>query len=377
MKPKLFLITHEYLPIRSGGVTLICELTSKLAARGFEIVIMAPKLNHPAGGNEICHDPRVKVVRVQTFRRSTGNAALIELILFGVLGSFHAMYLAKKFKVDKIWSIFIIPSGLIGTVLKCLYKLPHFVYVGGADLPQVASKFSRVQKFFTLLVSIILNYATKIIAAEGLDHFVGQLTTNKEIVVVPSGADLKAIERLPPPPRESDKVTLITVGRLIERKGFLQVARSLAQLSSEDRVKIRWIIVGAGPLLEPLQKFIQENNIEECVTFVGEVQQGDVGKYLSKADIFVFYSSPEGTSLAMAEAMGHGLPILTSDVPGNREMFNGNGVLVPFENQSLLNDAIKNIICQANYFSDWSKLSIEQSKKYDWNNIVDVYQKIF
>lgn len=107
------------------------------------------------------------------------------------------------------------------------------------------------------------------------------------------------------------------VARLIERKGQYELLEAWSS-AGLDRTKSHLIIVGDGPEYEALQKRIKELGIGDSVYLVG--YREDVPALLQSFDYFVFPSHFEGLPGALIEAMAAGLPIVATDIPGNREL---------------------------------------------------------
>lgn len=118
------------------------------------------------------------------------------------------------------------------------------------------------------------------------------------------------------------------VGRLIEAKGikeFLQMAKGIL----EKRKDVVFIVVGYGPLEGYVRKFIEENGLEDNVLFLGF--RKDVDKLMKLFDVFVLPTwYPEGMPRTILEAMAMGIPVVTTNVRGCRELVEDgvNGYLV-------------------------------------------------
>jgi len=146
----------------------------------------------------------------------------------------------------------------------------------------------------------------------------------RELAVIPSVVDL---ERFRP---GIDAHTLRTdlgldgkrilafTGRLVPHKGVDVILEALTLLP-EDVVLV---VIGAGPRLPSLVGQARRLGISDRVRFCARVSDEDLPRYLSLADVFVFPSQNrlEGFGLAVAEAMAAGLPVVTADMPGVREV---------------------------------------------------------
>lgn len=106
----------------------------------------------------------------------------------------------------------------------------------------------------------------------------------------------------------------------------------------------RLIVIGDGPLLPRLRLEAERQGIAPHVHWLGDRE--DARLLLPLFDVFVLPSLWEGLSLALLEAMDAGIPIVASDVPGNRAAVRHgeNGLLAPPRNPAALACAINRIL---------------------------------
>lgn len=117
-----------------------------------------------------------------------------------------------------------------------------------------------------------------------------------------------------------------------------------ARLVADREPAFRLDIVGDGPLGDALRREAHELGLDGVVTFHG--MQDDVMPYLAAADVFVLSSTSEGIAITLLEAMGAGLPVVATDVGGNREVVEPGvtGLLVPPADPAALADAIAAVL---------------------------------
>jgi L-malate glycosyltransferase len=116
----------------------------------------------------------------------------------------------------------------------------------------------------------------------------------------------------PSEPVASDReYDLVFVGRLAAIKQPLQFVDIVASLRRQ-LPKVRAVVVGDGPLLNAARERAILLGIEQCIDFLGQIQ--DVARILTRSKIFVLTSQSEGLSIAMAEAMAAGVVPVVADV---------------------------------------------------------------
>jgi len=133
----------------------------------------------------------------------------------------------------------------------------------------------------------------------------------------------------------TDAKVLIGVGGLTELKGFHRVIPLLRTL----RVKhptLRYLVVGGGTtqgdMRGRLEALARSEGVEDIVTFCGPQAPDDLKWFYGAADLFVLATAYEGWANVFLEAMACGLPVITTDVGGNRQVVSDSalGTLSPF-----------------------------------------------
>jgi len=136
-----------------------------------------------------------------------------------------------------------------------------------------------------------------------------------------------------------DGFKIVTVGRLAPAKDYQGLLRSVAVALPHVPDLQLWI-VGDGHEASSLKALVAELGIGQSVQFFGE--QGTVGDWLTRADVFVLSSVSEGLPISILEAMAAGLPAIVTDVGGMPEVLSlsGAGKVVPVGKVDLLAQAI-------------------------------------
>jgi glycosyltransferase involved in cell wall biosynthesis len=136
-----------------------------------------------------------------------------------------------------------------------------------------------------------------------------------------------------------------TVGRLEDRKGHEQLLLALRTMSTRaNGRRPQGLIVGDGPLRDPLRARARELGIADDVQFTGTVT--DVRPHLAAMDVFVLPSWAEGMSNALMEAMAAGRPVVATAVGGNSEVVadGRTGVLVPPGDPDAIAEAVSSLL---------------------------------
>jgi glycosyltransferase involved in cell wall biosynthesis len=189
--------------------------------------------------------------------------------------------------------------------------------------------------------------------------------------IIPGGFDSSRFYPANHPP-DAD---LILVGRLSSVKRvdvFLQAIR----LARKEFPDISAIIVGDGPMGDPLKDLADELGVSSNVRFVG--QQHRVEEWLRRAKIFVLTSDSEGLSLAMMEAMLSGLPPIVSEVGDLGEMVEDgvNGFLIHDRRPEVFADRILSLLREPNRLHRFSQSARRSVERFDVANVGRLWNDI-
>ena len=131
----------------------------------------------------------------------------------------------------------------------------------------------------------------------------------------------------------NDYFKFITVGRLAPWKNIDIIIEALSDYKKANQNFI-FYIVGSGPEEIKLKKLVNDLDLENFVTFTGQLQKEDLNYYLQKSDIYIQASSYEGLPHVILEAMSHNLSIISTPIGGTNEVIQDgkNGWVWELEN---------------------------------------------
>ncbi len=142
--------------------------------------------------------------------------------------------------------------------------------------------------------------------------------------------------------------TILTIGRLIETKGFQYLIDAVHILRAQG-LDVRLIIAGSGAWMEKLKARVAHHDLEQHVQLLGFVTHDKVKQYILDSDIFVMPSivhpkrgSSDGLPTVVVEAMCHSLPVVGTDVASMGDVVRDGetGFLVPQMDAKALAKAI-------------------------------------
>jgi glycosyltransferase involved in cell wall biosynthesis len=198
-----------------------------------------------------------------------------------------------------------------------------------------------------------------------------------DIRVIHNGIDLKKYSISLNVKTKHDAFVIVNVASFSKWKNqmFLLEAFNNA-LKMNNRLKL--IFVGGGPLKKDVEKRAIEYGIyENTVKFIGV--SDDVPKYLSEADIFCLCSTFEGFPISMLEAFDAGLPVISTDVGGVKDILidGENGILVESNNIEQLENAILKLAHDIELCNKISQTNIKKAKKFNIKETTKSYIKLY
>lgn len=179
---------------------------------------------------------------------------------------------------------------------------------------------------------------------------------DKKGCIIPNPVSVAATREGALPP------VVTTAGRLIQQKNQAMLIDAMAQVHKRyPEVTCR--IYGEGNLRESLQAQIDALGLADVIALEGNVK--DIHARLANCGIFALTSDFEGLSNALIEAMMVGLPCITTDYPGARELITHgeNGFVVPMNDADALASAIEKLINNENGCADTLAKQAQQTAR--------------
>jgi len=120
----------------------------------------------------------------------------------------------------------------------------------------------------------------------------------------------------------TDKKVIVSVGRLVHRKGQDFLIRALP-IIRQSIPNVHLLLIGEGPYRQKLESLAKECNVEDAITFKGRIKYEELPRYISAGDIFAMPSRSrfnglevEGLGIVYLEASACGLPVVAGNSGG-------------------------------------------------------------
>ena len=303
--PKTLIVTFDYLPKR-GGVANYLYGVAREFPEG-KVAVLADKNllqgDEPHEQHHIYYETMFSTTSFPKWRPAFGTLSRT----------------VETFKPELLIVGNILPLGLVTYVVSRIHKIDYYVSLHGLDILAAQTKPRK-----RMVARFVLKHAKAIVVNSEytktvVETFLGK--GGKPIIVV----NPCPLYEVPAPGKSkeaykeaagynADQLILLSVGRLVKRKGFHNVIAALPGLIKKVP-DIKYIIVGSGPEERRLAELVARNGLENIVEIHTDVSDEKLARYYRLADIFVmpnYQIGPdvEGFGLVFIEANQYSLPTI-------------------------------------------------------------------
>jgi glycosyltransferase involved in cell wall biosynthesis len=332
-----------------GAETLACNLSSQFVAAGHEAAIVALS-DATAVGNS----PATERELMDSARTAGVEAASLALIRRGNLpiGAIALRRLIARLRPDIIHAhtARAIPMLWLARTRQPIVLTHHNTRL---SFPP------RMFRFFDRSVGAYVAITPE--CAE-----IAAAHARRPIRLIPNAAS-ETFRADTPRARPAPNPTIISVGALTPQKDYptlIRAARFAAEALEREGRTARIAIVGGGALMPQLKELVELEGVQSMVELLGA--RNDVRELMSAADLYVNCSLYEGMPIAVIEALSSALPIVATNVPGNRELIEQgrNGVLVPGSDPRALGEAIAALMADEPRYRQLSAGSLVSAARF-------------
>jgi glycosyltransferase involved in cell wall biosynthesis len=373
----ILIINYEFPPVRGGGGVATHYIARELCRQGYEVSVLT---SHFGAQRWVETIEDIKVYRVPVLRKRRDYCSVLEMATF-ILSSIPMLFfLLLTRHYDLIHIFFGVPSGPLGYLAKKIFGVPYLIRMGGGDVPGFRPfQYKKLYKILTPFLNILWRNADFLVAnSDGLCKMAAQVFPNLPISVIPNGVDTHRFtnghRRVPAP-----VVRVLFVSRLIRRKGLQYLIEAIPEIARQTHYPFVINIVGDGPDKEDFVQQVHAAGVDEYVRFYGYVDHASLPQYYLDADIFVLPSLAEGMPNVVLEALGSGLPVVATRVPGSEELVQEgeNGFLVEAKDADALAHALITLINHADLRERMGRGAKQMARRYTWEMVTEQYIRLY
>lgn len=174
----------------------------------------------------------------------------------------------------------------------------------------------------------------------------------------------------------SKSIKLINVGSFVDKKNQ-QFLITIAEKLKEKNIEFELHLLGDGKNIKAIEQKSRTLNLKENIFFYGNVN--NVEEHLWQSDIYVHSATYEPLGLVLLEAMAAGLPVISLDGGGNRDLIEEgkNGYMIYEQNPDLFVDTMVKLWQDKKKYQAISKYAQQYAKQHDIKNYVDKLLNIY
>lgn len=371
---RILIYSHEFPPLGGGAGEITYQIGRMMAKYGHKVYILTGRYSHLPKYEE---KEGMKIYRVTHPHGAVPGQfpKLWGFLMFIPFSFFKLIWLILSKKIDLINAQFAFPAGFPAVIAAKLTFTPCVVsFIGGDVYDPSRPAMSWQRKFVIRFVSAL---ATKLTANNTeLESRVRAFQVKKPIEIIHYGVDSKF--RVDKTKRDPNMVKVLSLSRLVPRKGLPTFIEALGLLSKKARFPFKVTIASEGPLKESLKKKVKELGLEKKVVFPGFIEDSQKAGLCQSHNIFVLPSLHEGLPIVSLEAMASGMAIVATNVGGIPDEVTDNGILVPKENPKALAEALLKLINNYELREEMGNKSRERIDKiFNWEKVGRQYEKLF
>jgi glycosyltransferase involved in cell wall biosynthesis len=377
---RVLLLNYEFPPIGGGAGFATANIARALVELGIDAEVLTSRINGEEDGALL---DGVPVHRAKSWRIDVHDCGLRGAYTYLLTAAFKRWKLHARRHYDIEHYFFSMPTGLLTLLPDVKKATPYIVSLRGSDVPGYDPLNTKVERIHGLMKPItrrIWRRASRVVAlSDALADTANRTDPELDIDVIPNGIDTDQFSPSDQSERRRSgaRVRLITVARLLERKGIQTI---LEACSHPTLLPVELQIVGTGPYEATLRQMVKDLGLADRVTFLGFVPNDALPAYYRRSDIFVLPSETESFGLVFAEAMSCGLPIAASNVGGIPETVRDgiDGLLCPPGDSKSLRKNIQRLISNIDERREMSSSQRQRIlRHYPWEHIAARYADVY
>lgn len=365
---RILVLSYEYPPLGGGGAKVVHGVVAQLSAAGYAVDVVTMGFRglprYEESGN-------VRVHRVPCIRLKQSMCYFPEMVPYIMFAIPVAIRLARKNNYTLNHSHFILPDGLICSVVKAVTGLPFLVTAHGSDVPGYnPDRFNFLHSLLRPFWRLISGSANRILCPSvSIEQLILKANPSAKTTVIPNAIEVDKFR-----PDLPAQKRMLVVTRMFERKGVQFFLRALENIDHDYEVNI----VGDGPFLESLRQ--QARSAGQQVIFHGYLDNtGDTLKDLyESSSIFIFPSESENFPIVLLEAMVAGMAIITTSGTGCAEVVGDTALLVEPRNAADIQQALERLLANQDLRAELGQRARARVVgNYSWRSILEQTTKAY
>lgn len=368
----------------------LIEMLRHYQERGLEAEIFTS--SYKALGDQTVHG--IKVHRFRYFFKRWENLTHEETtpdrmkksLLYKIMPAFYILggtigliRLLNRNEYDAVHVHWPLPHAIFGWVAKTFFGLPLVTTFYGVELRWVKRSMPFLKGFLAWSARI----SDKVVAISSYTAKEIKELADVPVEVIPYTISLP--ENLDfSKPQSGGPMIILSVSRLVERKGIIYLIDALKYLP--DDLDVHLAIIGDGPEKDRLKERAISQGLGRKISMPGWVSESELADAYRHASVFVLPAivdskgDTEGLGVVLLEAMNYKVPVIGSNLGGITDIVidEKTGLLVPEKDPEALAGAIKRILTDNSLKEQLSERAYQHLKRnFSWDNILNKWESIY
>jgi len=379
---KILIVNYEFPPLGGGAGRGTYNLARQLAAKGHSIDVLTSRA---VGYQKTELVEGFNVYRVKSYRKGIHDCGFRGAFSFLLFAIPVFLRLTRKNDYHIIHYFFSLPTALLRFLPGKHRQVPYLISLRGSDVPNYDTYNKSLQIAHKALMPItrkIWRESARVVAlSTDLAQSASESDSSVRIDIVPNGIESEmfvyepTIREKAKSTAHAERVELICVARLIERKGVQHLLHAVKQMNES----IFLTIVGEGNFMGELQVLAAELDLTSKVKFYGYCPREKLVTLYNNSDVFVLPSMAESFGMVFVEAMSCGLPVIGARVGGVPDIIKPeNGILVEAGSVQSVKAAIETLAADAGLRKSMAEANrLKAVANYAWRSVADAYENIY
>ena len=377
----ILLLNYEFPPAGGGAGFATYNIGRELVQMGVKVDVLTSRIEGEADGAIL---DGMRIYRVPSWRKGIHDCGMLGAYSYVGFALRKRSKLVKSTKYDLEHFFFSLPTGILSLSPIQKRKHPYIVSLRGSDVPEYDpfnQKLEKVHKILLPLTKSIWRNASAVVAlSQGLKDIALKTAPDQEIDIISNGIEIDHFYPAATEKKQNGPLKLITVSRLLERKGIHHLLEAIAKPSP---LPVTLTIVGTGSYEEELRRICAELDLNDRVNFTGFIRRDELPELYRQYDVFALPSQTESFGLVFAEAMSCGLPIIGTFVGGIPELVRHeiDGILVNPAKPGEIRESLETMVNNPEKRKAMGVAARQRiEEKYSWRMIaaqyLECYQKV-
>jgi len=366
------MLIEAWKPVWGGGQVHVWEIANKLVLNHkCKVDIFVMNL-----GNKKKESHHKKKLNIYKIGRKSNFNSFKDRLRWCIQVKKEIINKNKEKKYDIIHAHANLPGWPAKKLSKKL-KIPVIYTIHGSGTNSIKDMYGNTLR--SIILSKIENYlhtGIKYTKEITVDSSILKLKNKNKPIVIPNGVDIKKYDSISI--NKSKKLKVIFVGRLHPQKGLRYLLKSIFKI--KDKIKnVEFHIVGGGEEDKFLKGLSSTLGLKDLVHFRGKIYGDDLIKEYKSSHLFVLPSLYEGQPLTLLEAWAGSLPVIVTNVGGNKDFIveDKNGWMIESKDIKQLSETLLVAIKNKNLSSVGKEGYKLVKENYTWDKVAEMTYKVY